>query len=109
VTAGSTTAIAVRLDALGNGLMVGRTCIAAIQATGNPAGATLSISGLWSEDLRDVIVDGNGGKAAARDCISRLECGGRRVRTSPPPNGLNFNDRCGSGRALPPPSAGRSR
>jgi hypothetical protein len=100
VTAGSTTAIAVRLDALGNGLMVGRTCIAAIQATGNPAGATLSISGLWSEDLRDVIVDGNGGKAAARDCISRLD---------PPLNGLNFNDWCGSVRALPLPSTGRSR
>jgi hypothetical protein len=62
-------------------LMVGEgieTCLAAMQATGNPAWAALSTSGLRSLDLpaevRDVIVLADGddaGEAAAKDCAFR--------------------------------------
>ena len=54
------------------------TCLAAMQATGNPAWAALSIPGLRAlelpRDVRDVIVLADGdeaGEAAARDCASR--------------------------------------
>jgi putative DNA primase/helicase len=72
---------AVRLAPLGSVLMVGEgieTCIAAMQATGHPAWAALSTSGLrtldLSKDIRDVIVLADGddaGEAAARDCAWR--------------------------------------
>jgi putative DNA primase/helicase len=72
---------AVRLAGAGDVLMVGEgieTCLAAMQATGNPAWAALSTSGLRSLDLpndvRDVIVLADGdeaGEAAARDCAWR--------------------------------------
>ena len=86
---------AVRLaqpDAL---LMVGEgieTCLAAMQATGNPAWAALSTSGLRALDLprdvRDVIVLADGdepGEAAAQDCARRWKREGRRVRIARPP------------------------
>jgi len=93
---------AVRLADPGDVLMVGEgieTCLAAMQATGNPAWAALSTSGLRTlnlpEDVRDVIVLADGddaGEAAARDCAWRWKREGRRVRIARPPQGLDFND-----------------
>ena len=93
---------AVRLAQPDAVLMVGEgieTCLAAMQATGHPAWAALSTSGLRSLDLprdvRDVIVLADGddpGEAAARDCAWRWKREGRRVRIARPPNGMDFND-----------------
>jgi putative DNA primase/helicase len=93
---------AVRLGLLGDVLMVGEgieTCLAAIRATGHPAWAALSTSGLRSLDLpdvvRDVIVLADGddpGEAAARACAWRWKREGRRVRIARPPRGMDFND-----------------
>jgi putative DNA primase/helicase len=93
---------AVRLAELGEVLMVGEgieTCLAAMQASGHPAWAALSTSGLRSLDLptsvRDVIVLADGdeaGEAAARDCAWRWKHEGRRVRIARPPQGMDFND-----------------
>jgi putative DNA primase/helicase len=93
---------AVRLADPGDVLMVGEgieTSIAAMQATGNPAWAALSTSGLRGlglpEDVRDVIVLADGdaaGEAAARDCAWRWKREGRRVRIARPPQGIDFND-----------------
>ena len=93
---------AVRLAAHSGPLMVGEgieTCLAAMQATGNPAWATLSTSGLRSLDLpetvREVIVLADGddpGEAAARNCALRWQREGRRVRIARPPRGQDFND-----------------
>ena len=93
---------AVRLAEPGDVLMVGEgieTCLAAMQATGHPAWAALSTSGLRSLDLptdvRDVIVLADGddaGEAAARDCAARWKREGRRVRIARPPQGMDFND-----------------
>jgi putative DNA primase/helicase len=93
---------AVRLGLPGDVLMVGEgieTCLAAIRATGHPAWAALSTSGLRSLDLpdvvRDVIVLADGddpGEAAARACAWRWKREGRRVRIARPPQGMDFND-----------------
>jgi putative DNA primase/helicase len=93
---------AVRLGAPGEVLMVGEgieTCLAAMQATGKPAWAALSTSGLCTLDLpdtaRDMIVLADGddpGEAAARDCAWRWKRQGRRVRIARPPQGMDFND-----------------
>jgi hypothetical protein len=93
---------AVRLADPIDVLMVGEgieTCLAAMQATGHPAWAALSTSGMRSLDLpkevRDVIVlaDGDaGGEAAARDCAYRWKREGRLVRIARPPQGMDFND-----------------
>lgn len=93
---------AVRLGMPSEVLMVGEgieTCLAAMQATGDPAWAALSTSGLRTLnlpiDVRDVIVLADGdepGEAAARDCASRWQHEGRRVRIARPPQGLDFND-----------------
>ena len=93
---------AVRLGEPDDVLMVGEgieTCLAAMQATGQPAWAALSTSGLRSLDLpanvRDVIVLADGdeaGEAAARDAALRWKRQGRRVRVARPPRGLDFND-----------------
>jgi hypothetical protein len=93
---------AVRLAAPGDVLMVGEgieTCLAAIRATGHPAWAALSTSGMRTLDLpgdvRDVIVLADGddpGEAAARDCAWRWKREGRRVRIARPPQGMDFND-----------------
>jgi hypothetical protein len=100
---------AVCLAASGDVLMVGEgieTCLAAIQATGHPAWAALSTSGLRAFDLprdvREVIVLADGdepGEAAARDCALRWKWEGRRVRIARPPQGMDFNDML-VGRAL---------
>lgn len=93
---------AVRLGPAGDALMVGEgieTCLAAMQASGRPAWAALSTSGLRALDLprevRDVIVLADGddpGEAAARDCAWRWKREGRRVRIAHPPQGMDFND-----------------
>ena len=93
---------AVRLREPGEILMVGEgieTCLAAMQATGHPAWAALSTSGLRALDLpgcvRDVIVLADGddpGEAASRDSALRWMRQGRRVRIARPPRGMDFND-----------------
>jgi putative DNA primase/helicase len=93
---------AVRLAPAGDVLMVGEgieTCLAAMQASGRPAWAALSTSGLRALDLpndvRDVIVLADGddaGGAAARAAALRWKSEGRRVRIAHPPKGMDFND-----------------
>jgi len=93
---------AVRLGDPDDVLMIGEgieTCLAAMQATGHPAWAALSTSGLRALDLpgcvRDVIVLADGddpGEAASRDSALRWMRQGRRVRIARPPRGLDFND-----------------
>jgi hypothetical protein len=94
---------AVRLAPLDQVLMIGEgieTCLAAMQATGHPAWAALSTSGLRTLDLptevREVIVLADGddpGEAAANAAGAlRWKRDGRRVRIAKPPNGLDFND-----------------
>jgi putative DNA primase/helicase len=92
----------VRLGTIGDRLMVAEgieTALSAMQATGQPAWAALSTSGLRTLDLpaevRDVIVlaDGDGpGEAAASDCAWRWKREGRRVRVARPSQGMDFND-----------------
>ena len=93
---------AIRLSQPTDLLMVGEgieTCLAAMQATGHPAWAALSTSGLRAldvpESVREVIVLADGddpGEAAARDCALRWQREGRRVRIARPPRGQDFND-----------------
>ena len=93
---------AVRLGQLGEVLMVGEgleTCLSAMQATGYPAWAALSTSGLKTLELpqtvRDVIVLADGedaGETAARKGALRWVQQGRRVRIARPPRGIDFND-----------------
>jgi putative DNA primase/helicase len=93
---------AVRLGLPGEVLMVGEgieTCLAAMQATGHPAWAALSTSGLRTLDLPDVVCDvivladgDDPGEAAARACAWRWKLEGRRVRIARPPQGMDFND-----------------
>jgi putative DNA primase/helicase len=93
---------AVRLAHPGELLMVGEgieTCLAAMHATGYPAWAALSTSGLRTLDLpHDIceiilLADGDdAGEAAARDAALRWHYEGRRVRIARPPRGLDFND-----------------
>lgn len=92
----------VRLGEPGDFLMVGEgieTCLAAMQATGKPAWAALSTSGLRSLDLPRaiakviVLADGDEpGEAAAQHCARRWQREGRSVRIARPPSGLDFND-----------------
>jgi putative DNA primase/helicase len=93
---------AVWLGPAGDGMMIGEgieTCLAAMQASGRPAWAALSTSGLRALDLprevREVIVLADGddpGEAAAQDCAWRWKREGRRVRIARPPPGTDFND-----------------
>lgn len=93
---------AVRLAAPGDMLMVGEgveTCLAAMMASGHPAWAALSTSGLRALDLpgdvRDVIVLADGdepGEAAAQGCACRWKREGRRVRIARAQQGMDFND-----------------
>lgn len=101
---------AVRLGVPKDVLMVGEgieTCLAAMRATGDPAWAALSTSGLRAldlpDDVHDVIVLADGddpGEAAAQECAGRWKREGRRVRIARPPRGLDFNDLL-MGRTLP--------
>jgi DNA primase len=93
---------AVRLAEVHTALMIGEgieTCLAAMQATGKPAWAALSTSGLRTLDLptgvADVIVLADGdkpGEDAAHDCARRWKREGRQVRIARPPRGMDFND-----------------
>ena len=92
----------VRLAEPDDLLMVGEgieTCLATMQATGHPAWAALSTSGLRSlnlpKDVHDVNVLADGdeaGEAAACDCAVRWKREGRRVRIARPRRGTDFND-----------------
>jgi hypothetical protein len=83
-------------------LMIGEgieTCLSAMKASGRPAWAALSTSGLRTLDLpehvRAVIVLADGdepGEVAARHCAFRWKREGRRVRIARPPAGTDFND-----------------
>jgi len=99
---GPTRCGAVRLAPMSDVLMVGEgieTCLAAMQATGLPAWAALSTSGLCTLDLPPevqhiiVLADGDDpGEAAAQACGLRWKREGRLVRIARPPRGLDFND-----------------
>jgi putative DNA primase/helicase len=92
----------VRLAPPGALLMIGEgieTCLSAMQATGHPAWAALSTSGLRSlslpNDKRDIIILADAdeaGEAAAKDAARRWVREGRRVRIARPPQGMDFND-----------------
>jgi phage/plasmid primase-like uncharacterized protein len=93
---------AVRLRDVDGPLLVGEgleTTLSVAQATGYPAWAALSTSGLKSlvlpEEVRDVIVLADGdpaGETAARESASRWRHEGRRVRIARAPRGKDFND-----------------
>ncbi len=93
---------AVRLAAAGERLMVGEgieTCLTAMQATGEPAWAALSTSGLRTleipEHVREIIVLADAdrpGEEAAQFAAHRWVSEGRRVRIARPPKGKDFND-----------------
>ncbi len=93
---------AVRLATATGKLMVGEgieTCLAVMQATGLPAWAALSTSGLrlleLPAEIREVIVLADGddpGEAAALDAARRWKREGRTVRIAHPPSGMDFND-----------------
>ena len=99
---GSCRGAAVCLAAPGRLLMVGEgieTCLAVMQATGHPAWAALSTSGLRALQLphsvRDVIVLADGdepGVAAAEEAAQRWSREDRRVRIAHPQPGCDFND-----------------
>jgi len=92
----------VRLAEPSDVLMVGEgieSCLAAMQATGKPAWAALSTSGLRTLDLpggvRNVIIIADGdhaGETAAARSARRWISEGRRVRIACPPTGMDFND-----------------
>jgi hypothetical protein len=93
---------AVRLAETDNTLMIGEgieTCLAAMQATGRPAWAAISTSGMRALELpmtvREVTVLADGdepGEAAAMACARRWKREDRRVRIARPSHGLDFND-----------------
>jgi putative DNA primase/helicase len=93
---------AVKLGTPSEVLLVGEgieTCLSAMLATGHPAWAALSTSGLLTlelpGDVQDVLVLADAdapGEAAARACGHRWKREGRRVRIARPPAGLDFND-----------------
>jgi len=92
----------IRLGPVGARLMIAEgieTALSAMQATGRPAWAAMSTSGLRSLELpaevADVVVLADGdepGELAARDAGLRWKCEGRRVRIARPPRGFDFND-----------------
>jgi hypothetical protein len=93
---------AVKLAETDNTLMIGEgieTCLAAMQATGRPAWAAISTSGMRALELptavREVIVLADGdepGEAAAIACARRWKREGRCVCIARPSHGSDFND-----------------
>jgi phage/plasmid primase-like uncharacterized protein len=92
----------VRLAPAGEVTLIGEgieTCLAAMQASGMPAWAALSTSGLRTlelpDEVRDVIILADGdmaGEAAAQIAALRWKQRGRRVRIARAPHGMDFND-----------------
>ena len=75
------------------------SCLSATQATGKPAWAALSASGLTAVDLpseiRKVIILADGddaGEKVASAAARRWVSEGRAVRIARPPRGSDFND-----------------
>ena len=75
------------------------TCLAAMLATGEPAWAALSASGMAAlvlpPTIRDVVILANGdeaGETAALTAARHWSREGRTVRIARPPNGMDFND-----------------
>lgn len=75
------------------------TCLAAMQATGQPAWAALSTSGLRAlglpPDVRDIVVlvDGDEpGRNAAKAAAEKWTREGRQVRLAEALGGMDFND-----------------
>jgi hypothetical protein len=103
---------AVRLGPAENPLLLGEgieTCLAATQATGLPAWAALSTSGLKCIDLPDTVTDvivladgDDAGARAALACARRLQREGRRARVAWPPAGMDLNDVLVSGTGARP-------
>ncbi len=93
---------AARLGPADASLMIGEgieSTLAVVKATGRPAWAALSTSGLTGLQLpmtvREVTVLADGddaGERAARSCANRWADEGRRVLIARPPRGLDFND-----------------
>jgi putative DNA primase/helicase len=93
---------AVRLAPAEHTVMIGEgieTCLSAVQATGLPAWAALSTSGLRSLELPTsihrviILADGDeAGDAAARAAAKRWAGERREVRTARCPRGADFND-----------------
>jgi hypothetical protein len=93
---------AVRLAAPADVLMIGEgveTCLAAMQATGHPAWAALSTSGLRTlelpTDVRKIVILADGdtpGESAARDAAWLWSRQGRRVWIARPTDAKDFND-----------------
>lgn len=93
---------AVRLAVADDFVMVGEgieTCLAVMQATGLPAWAALSTSGLLSLDLPEhirrvtLLADGDEpGEQAAMRTGARWKSEGREVRIARPPRGKDFAD-----------------
>ena len=93
---------AVRLQEATEVVMIGEgieTCLSAMQATGIPAWAALSTSGMRSLVLPDtvreviILVDADeAGESAAIACASRWKQESRRVKLARPPKGSDFND-----------------
>jgi len=90
---------AAQLGPVGDGMTVGEgieTGLTAMQASGDPAWATLSTSSLRALDLPRascvviVLADGHEpGEAAARQSARRWKREGRRVRVAHPPHDLD--------------------
>lgn len=99
---GSCRGRAVQLARPDDFLMVGEgieTCLAAMQATGHPAWAALSASGLRSLNLPDrvrkvvILADGDStGEAAAKAAAARWAGEHRSARIARPIPGFDFND-----------------
>jgi hypothetical protein len=93
---------AVRLAKAADVLLVGEgveTALSAMQATGIPAWAALSTSGMRSVVLPEesitivILADGDeGGRAAGEALGERLMREGRNVNIARPPEGMDFND-----------------
>jgi len=102
MTLGSCRRGAVRLAEAADLLLVGEgieTCLAAMQATGQPAWAALSTAGLRNleipEQVKEVVVLADGdlpGEEATQYAARRWVREGRRVRIARPPKGQDFND-----------------
>lgn len=93
---------AVRLGPVASPLLIGEgieTSLSAMQATGHPAWAALSTSGMRAlvlpRDVREVIILADGdppGEVAARSAAARWAAEGRSVRIARAPEGHDFND-----------------